>query len=136
MNFADFNLNYPSIIVAALIYMAVGALWYSPKLFGKTWLHSMGHHKEEIQGVGVAYAGAFVGALVTAFVLSLFIHQMHAFTAWKGACIGFWAWLGFVVPTHLGSVLWNKKSWQVFFIHIGCMLVTLILVGALLGFWK
>lgn len=136
MNFTDFNLNYIAILVAALIYMVVGALWYSPKLFGKTWMKNMGYRKEEIQGAGVAYAGAFVGALVTAFVLALFIHQTHAYTALKGACVGFWAWLGFIVPTYLGAVLWDRKPWQLFFIHIGCMFVTLILMGALLGFWQ
>jgi hypothetical protein len=135
MTFADVHLNYIAIVAAALIYMVLGALWYSPKVFGKTWLKTQGYRKEEIQGAGKAYAGAFVGALITALVLSLFIHQMNVYTAWQGACVGFWAWLGFVVPCHLGSVLWDKKTWKLFFINIGCMLVTLILMGAILGFW-
>ena len=39
----DFSqLNWLAVIVAALVYFALGALWYSPMLFSRAWQRSIG----------------------------------------------------------------------------------------------
>jgi hypothetical protein len=32
------DLNWPAVIVAALAYFAIGAVWYAPPVFGKAWM--------------------------------------------------------------------------------------------------
>lgn len=38
----DFNVNYLPIVVAAVVSMVLGGLWYSPLLFGKIWMNLQG----------------------------------------------------------------------------------------------
>jgi hypothetical protein len=37
MNFDLGSLNWLAVIVAALAYFAIGAVWYAPPVLGKTW---------------------------------------------------------------------------------------------------
>jgi len=45
------------------------------------------------------------------------------------------AWLGLVVPVSLGIVLWEGKSWKLWFINASSYLVTLLAMGIILGLW-
>ena len=45
------ELNYLAILVAAAANMVVGALWYSPFLFGSIWRKATHHHEEHIKVV-------------------------------------------------------------------------------------
>ena len=50
-----------------------------------------------------------------------------------GIKVGIMAWLGFVAPTMLGSVLWENKSWNLYAINAGYYLVSFALMGAVLA---
>ena len=134
------HMNYIPIVVAAVIGHFLGALWYSPVLFGKAWMDLSGFTKQKIEGMkkGMAksYVLALLGSLVTAFVLSCVItHSGAAANPFEGATVGFWCWLGFVVPVILGAVLWENKPFGVFAINVGYYLVSLLLMGAILAGW-
>lgn len=45
----------------------------------------------------------------------------------------FWYWLGFAVPLTSGSFLWEGKSWKLWALHAGYYLVSLLIMGAILG---
>lgn len=136
----QFQINYMAVVVAAVINMAVGFLWFGP-LFGKTWMKMIGFTKEDMEkakasGMTKSYVVAFVAALVMAYVLSHFVQVGGAVSAATGAMIGFWIWLGFIATAVLGSVLWEKKSVNWFILTVGYYLVVLVINGALLAAWK
>ncbi len=41
------DLNWLAVIVAALAYFAIGALWYAPPVFGKAWMAAGGMEMPE-----------------------------------------------------------------------------------------
>lgn len=130
------EVNYAAIIIAAVIYMVIGAIWYSPKFFGQVWMESMGYRPEELIDQRKAWIGSIISAFVMAYVLVVFIHYFgegSERTAFSGAGVGILAWLGFVVPIQFSAVLWENRSLKAFFIHIGCMLLTLIGMGIVIG---
>lgn len=135
----DFQINYMALVVAAVINMALGAMWFGP-LFGKAWLKTVGMSKESMNAKGAQmakiYIAAFVGALAMAYVLAYFVQVAGQATAGTGAMIGFWAWLGFVATTVLGGVLWEKRSVNWYLITASYYLVVLLINGALLAAWK
>jgi len=49
MNLPDTSINLLPVIVAAVINMALGMLWYSPFVLGRLWIKSMGKTPEEFQ---------------------------------------------------------------------------------------
>lgn len=134
------DVNYLAVLVCGLLSMALGMTWYAPKVFGNTWMKEIGASTADIEkakakGMGTSYALAFAGALLTAYVLSHFVDYATANTVGEGMQAGFWAWLGFVVPVQLGSVLWDGKSGKYFAIVAGYYLVQLVVFGAVLATW-
>jgi hypothetical protein len=67
------DVNWLAVIVAALIYFALGALWYSPVFLGKPWMRATGIEMEDTEGgPGPAiYLAPFVGYLISAIATGM-----------------------------------------------------------------
>lgn len=133
-------INYVTLIVAAVAAMVVGFVWYSEGVFGKTWMKLSGITKKDMKkaqkkGMGQTMLIAFIATLVTAYVLAYAVKLMQATTYAAGAKVGFWAWLGFVAPVLLGSVLWERKPVKLFAINAAHWLVGVAIMGAILAVW-
>lgn len=130
-------MNWLAIIIAAVVQMALGFLWYGP-LFGKTWMSLMGITPQGTrpEGMGTTYAWSALGSLVTAFVLSKVVIAMGAVSIGAGIAVGFWVWLGFVATVTLGSVLYERRSTSLYTLNNGYQLVALAIMGAILAVWK
>jgi len=132
------ELNYLAIFVAAALNMVIGALWYSPLLFGGIWMRAMHYREDHLKNgpnMALLYAIAFVMVLLTNYVLAHYIAYFGAETASEGAESAFWPWLGFFVPVLIGSVLWERKSFKVFVINAAHYLVALLCSGMILAIW-
>ncbi|MGB3862872.1 MAG: DUF1761 domain-containing protein [Candidatus Aminicenantaceae bacterium] len=134
------GVNYLAILVCGVVFMVLGALWYSPILFGKKWMVFMGKSEEEIkeQSVGVwkAYLISAAGALIMAYVLAHVIYYVQADTVLKGLQTGLWVWLGFVVTSNLGGILFEGRPKGLYFLYNGYQLVSLLCMGVILSIWK
>lgn len=133
------NFNVVAVIVSALVPMIVGYFWYGP-LFGAQWMKLVGVSKKDMEAkkaeMPKVYGMMFVGALIMSYVLSKFIILTGTGTLLTGAIIGFWAWLGFVATTQLARVLFMGTTWNLFLMDTGYNLVSLIIMGAILGYWR
>lgn len=70
----DFGqVNWLAVVVGALVYFALGALWYSPMLFARPWQRSIGWDEtREPPNAGVAtYAAPLVAYLVMGAAVGL-----------------------------------------------------------------
>lgn len=121
----EVTLNYWAIIVSAIVSMALGALWYSPLLFGKMWMTLMGMKKEDVkkEEANKAYAITTVGALVLAYVMSHFVDYVGATTISQGVQTGFWTWLGFQATTSISMAAFENKPMKLWAINSGYHLV-------------
>lgn len=137
-------INYLAVVVAAISAMVWGFLWYGP-LFGKMWSKEMGWSEEAMaeakkKGMAMQYAIQVIGALLMAFVLSHALvfasAYLHESGLSAGLQTGFWNWLGFIVPISLGVVLWEGKSWKLWFLNAGYYLVVLLTMGVILAYWQ
>jgi hypothetical protein len=131
------HFNLWALLVATLVRMIVGMLWYSPLLFRKPWLRLSGTTPELEKEVGPKLMPVMIlGSFVMALVLAHFIVYAAATTALKGAFIGFLAWLGFIALPLLASAIHEKKPFALFCIHSGFQLAALLAMGALLALWR
>lgn len=134
------NINYIAIIVAAIINMIIGSLWYSPLLFGKQWIKLSKMTNETMEagkkGMPKKYAWSFVSALVMAFVLARIVDYAGATTFASGALLGFWIWLGFIATVTLNMVLWSGKPLKLYALDNAHHLVSLIIMSAVLAAWQ
>lgn len=135
--------NYLAVVVAAVISMVIGSVWYGP-LFGSWWTKEIGMTKADMEKgkktMGKSYGLMALGSLVMSYVLSHTTTFAAAYTQTTGISAGlmsgFWSWLGFVAPVTLGSVLWEGKSWKLWVMNNGYYVVTLCAMGAILAVWK
>ena len=133
------TVNYTAVLAAAIASMVIGFLWYSPMLFGTMWMELIGTTKEKMEEskkkMGPLYAGIFVAALATAYVLAHFAAYAQANTIMLGMQTGFWAWLGFVATTMLGNVIFAGKPFKLYLLDVGYHLVSLVVMGAIVAGW-
>ena len=135
------GVNWWSILVAALAAMAIGAFWYGP-LFGQQWMRAMGWDPSDKakmeamkKGVGMSYFWQFIASLVMAYVLAVFIMKLGLVGFMGGVNVAFWAWVGFILTIKFGDSLWGGKK-DLFWISSGNMLLTMLVMGAVLGSWR
>lgn len=130
------DINVWAVIVAALVNMVAGTIWYSKGLFGKEWAKLVGRKLEDMSGGGKGYAVAAVGALVQAYILAHFVQYAGATTFWDGIVTGFWLWLGFVAVIIAMNIVFEGRSWALWKINAGYFLVVLLITGGLLAAWR
>ena len=131
------HFNPWAILVSALAFWFLGAVWYSPVLFAKPWMAAQGISPEgQKKGFAVAMISSLIGNLLTAFVMLHFILWSWANTASMGAFIGFLCWLGFFVGIQFPQSLYEKRPLLVFAINAGYWFVGLLGMGALLAVWQ
>jgi hypothetical protein len=132
--------NYIAVLVASVAAYILGALWYSPVLFGKQWMKLMkltpkDLEKAKVKGMGKSYFLGFIGAFVMAWVVAYFVGLLGITNALAGLVLGFWLWLGFVAVTTLDGVLWAGMPWTLWILNNSHSLVRLFIMGAILGSW-
>jgi hypothetical protein len=130
------HLNWLAVIVAALSAFMVGGLWYSNALFGKAWMSDSGLTPERIKtgNKGKIFGFTALFSLIMAANLAMFLAGPKTDTAW-GAEAGFLAgiWTFGAIAIHS---LFELKSWRYIFVNGGYSVVSLTLMGTILGLWR
>ena len=130
------DINYWAVIVAALVNMVVGALWYTRSLFGNQWAKLIGIKHEDMRKTGNSgIAVSIVTSLVTAFILAHFVSYAGDSNFGDGLVTGFWLWLGFVATMMASAYVFEGRSWKLWQINAGYWLVVLLINGGLLASW-
>ena len=130
------TLNWVAVIAAAVAGGVVGAIWYSPQLFGKRWADSVGRPPMTMSAMMAPRVaiGAIAMPLVMAYVLTLLIGGVGANSLVNGAIVGFLAWLGFSAMTALNAFVYDGRNSTWLMISAGYSLVTLVVMGAVIGY--
>ncbi len=131
-----FPINWWAVIVAAVVKFAIGAAWYAPQLFGKQWQTEIGMTQEQVRANLVpSLVAEVITDLVMAFILLHAIYYAGATTLFQGAAVGFLNWLGFIATVSIAQVFYEKKSWRLWSINNGYLVIALIVMGAILAVW-
>ena len=133
------SINYLAVAVAIVINMAAGALWYSPLLFAKPWMAANGLTEESIKEAGSAtrgYVVAVIASIVIAFAVALFAQASGADTPVEGLILGLAAGLGFVATTFAANYIFESRPLKLYLINAGYPVVSLALIGLLIGTWQ
>ena len=130
------NLNWLAIITGAVSAFVLGGLWYSPLLFAKRWMKETGITEESTKNTNMVkiFSLAFVLSLIASFSLAMFIGANAG--AGFGALAGFMAGLGWVF-TFMGiSYLFESRTLAHFLINSVYSIVSLTLMGLIIGLWQ
>lgn len=129
------SLNIYPIIVSAIVAMVLGALWYSPLLFGNAWMKALGKTKDQLGAAVPAMIGSLVVCVVSAFSMEFIVVAVGANTLAAGAIIGIAVGVGVVAMAMLSDALFSGWGWPLYFIQSGYRVSYLILMGMICCAW-
>ena len=127
------SINYISVLVAGVVHMATGLMWFNYKFFGKQWAVLT---KQELKPAKKWIIAGIIGHQIIALALAVVINLAGAITALEGIYVAIIIWLGFVVTLEIGELIWEKIQFRLFMIRIGNHLVALCLAGIILAVWQ
>jgi hypothetical protein len=131
-------INWLSVIIAALIPMILGFVWYHEKVFGTAWMNSLGFTKEDAKKANM---GMMLGvSLVMSFLLAWYLlfnvdglGQEGQYDSFKhGAFHGVLLGLLVATPVMITNGLFEMKKWKTMLINVGYWIVCMALMGGVL----
>ena len=133
----NLTINHLAVFVCALLNLGLGALWYSPALFHRAWLHASGLEETQLSNTSPlrTYGLAFILAWLCAYNLAFFLGDAQTTAAW-GAAAGFLAGLGFAAFSFAIIALFEQRSWKYILINGGFITTYFTLIGLILGIWR
>jgi hypothetical protein len=133
-HFAFSELNIWAILVASVLNMLIGALWYSKSLFGNQWLNYLGLKDNAPSSSVWTLVIVYVLGLIIAVLMAMFLQDAEG--AKEGIFYGAVIGLGIVIPTILTHYLMEQRKAGFMFIIAGHELLLFLVYGALLGGWQ
>ena len=137
MDLSGFNIW--EILVAALATLVVGALWYSPRVFGKAWQDRAGLSDEDLRQSNMAliFGLAFLLNIFVALALSFFVEifMMVGATPITGGLLSSVLALFFVATTFGVNYLFSRRSMKLYLIDVGYLMVSFFVMGLIIGAW-
>lgn len=129
-------INWLAVIVAALSAFVVGGLWYSPKVFGNAWMTDSGLTQDQIAKGSKARAFGMTAffSLIMSANLAAFLAAPTTTTSWgamAGLLAGVWTFAAIAIHS-----LFEQRTWRLIFINGGYSVVSLVIMGAILGAWR
>lgn len=134
------EVNLAAVIVATIVMFAVGAVWYMV-LFAKKWgeMHDFNSLTKQEQKEMASKMGPFYGLQLLMTVISAWVlaYLMVLLPDTSPAIIALLAWIGFVLPADVSSVIFGgtpgKYILPKILIQAGEALVRLVLAALVIG---
>jgi len=127
------------VLAAAVVAWLIGALWYSPVMFAKSWVDAHGYTPEQVAAMqtmqGKVIGLTLVAMILMAWILGMFLNHLGADSVADGVKWAFHVWLGFALPLGFIAHLYSQKRYSALAIDLGYQVVYLAAMGAILGRW-
>jgi hypothetical protein len=128
------------VLVSAIVAFFLGALWYSPALFGKAWVAANRLTDEQIarmrSAAPKAYGVSFVCFLVMAVAMAVLVARVQPVGLLGGLKLGALVGIGFAAMVSLTANMYSDKPIAAWVIDAGYQVTYLIVMGAVLTVWR
>lgn len=135
-NILNVEVSIVALVLAVIVNMVWGILWYSPFMFGKWWTKLSGRKMESSKMTPMDMALALLVALVLAIGLNSVLQYsaiMSGLNEWVNVfATAFMVSTTFCATTLANEVLWEGKRKQLAFLNYLHLLTTCILMCAVL----
>lgn len=132
----NFGVNYLPVIVAAIVAVVIGFVWFSPQMLGRQWTAYTGQAPAEARPAPTAIVIGVVSALVNAWVLAVLSLNLGGTTITDGILLGVIVWLGFVATVTVADVAFQKKPRGLWVVNNGHHVIVQAVMGAIVTAWR
>ena len=133
----DVSINIWAVLVSGVLHWIVGALWYSPVLFGKSWakLMKLDMSSDEEGPSVLLYLGGLIVGIVMAAGLALLLSLTGTTAIPAAIAIALVAWLAFTAAPAFANAIFGG-SVPLWAINNAYPLVTAVLMSVILTVWR
>lgn len=132
------SINFLAVIVATIVSMVLGALWYS--VFSKPWMSALGINLNDIEEARLSMTSAYIASTVCSLILAVsfafLVSALNVRYIVVGVAMGAFVWVGFNFTSMLKLVFWEDRPWSLLFIDGGYDLINFMLVGGIVAGWR
>jgi hypothetical protein len=133
----NFGVNYLAIVVAAVVALVIGFIWYSPRVFGNRWMAYLGTTQAQLGNPGPSgMAVGVVASLLNTWVLAVLSLNLGGKSLTDGILLGALAWLGFMATITAAQISFEKKPWGLWTLNNAHNLLVQVLMGAIVTIWR
>lgn len=138
MNFQLHFFNFWPLLIGAISNMIIGALWYSPILFGKVWMKLAGITEADIEKENSSKSMllGLIPSILSVFFLYLMLAISNANSFLEALSIGTIASVGFAGMTLLNNVIFEKRPFKLFLLNVGYAFVAWNIAAIIITIWK
>jgi hypothetical protein len=131
----DVTVNIWAVLIAAVVYFALGAAWYMA--LAKPWMAAVGMTQADVeQGSNPAiYAITFVLEAVTVFTLAVLLRNSTLSGIVGGLSLGVLIGIGIWFALMSVTFIYESRKPALFFIDGGYHVLALTIAGGILGAW-
>lgn len=140
MNTTVFSqLNWLAILVAAVAYFMLGAIWYSKALFGSKWATVVGidmNNPDKKKGMAKMMAGTFLLIIVTCVALAVLVHRLELSVIASALKLGLITGICFATTAVSISFIYESRPTALYFIDCGYHLAGHLIAAIVLVVWQ
>ncbi len=131
------GINWLAVVVAAIAYMVLGAIWYAPPVFGNAWAKGIGKTVDQIKAdfSPVNYAVALVTAFIAAYGVARLLLWTGGAGLTDGLIMGIFVGVCFVLTSFGVNDRMEGRPTGLTVGNVLYHLIGLGVVGIILGVW-
>ena len=129
------DLNWLAIVVAALVFFAVGAVWYQPQVMGSRWMKAVEVDPSKAAPNPWIFIGTFVSYLLMAMVLAMLAQGMGASSFGDGLVLGLCTGVVFVGAQAWVNASYEGRSMNLVLVNGGVGVIGHVLMAVIVTLW-
>jgi uncharacterized membrane protein YeaQ/YmgE (transglycosylase-associated protein family) len=135
------EINWVAVVVAGLVYFAIGAVWYSPLLFSGAWQRSIGWDSQRPppEMSVMTYVVPLIAYLVMAAAVGIIAEATASDTLAEGLILGLVVGIGLSLMHTLVDASFDPNKpepWTWFAINGTYHTLGLVIVALIVAFWQ
>lgn len=130
-------INHWAVLCCAVFNLVLGAIWYSPVLFYKSWKSENNLTDDDIKQSSPlkTHGISFLLAYLISYNMAFFLGDGATNWQW-GLTAGFLAGFGWAAAIFTAIALFEQKTWRYIGINSGYIIVYFSVIGFILGAWR
>ena len=130
------RINHLAVLAAAVVFYILGAAWYMSPL-GAIWMSQLGKTQTGMSGMTPQLAISFLLDWLLAYVIAIALaDSSNPRPARHGIEFGIFMGLGVYGTMSLANDLYEGRSFTVWLINAGYVVIGMAIMGAIIGAWK
>ncbi|MDE0170012.1 MAG: DUF1761 domain-containing protein [bacterium] len=130
------GLNWLAIIVAAIVFFGLAAVWYQPRVMGRKWMEAAGVEPPDAAPNPMTFVGVLVAYFVMAIVLAMVARGVGASSFVDGLALGLATGVAFVAAQAWVNVTFEQRSKNLVLVNGGIGIIGHVAMAVIVTVWS